>query len=218
MTEVNRSTQLTFDEVHDTQFIYRQLLDAMARPGKVNDIGSAVAHMTGNNRISQSFAGLAITLLDQEVTFSTVMANNDSAIAFIQSRTFCPHVSFNVADYVFVDRFVSDEQVTEIMSQVKQGTLIDPHLSATVLLAVEDLKEVRDVTSGDQKGTMYTLKGPGIEHEKHVFIEGMSAHWWKMRQETNQEYPLGVDMIIVSDNDEILAIPRTTMVEIKGVE
>ena len=57
-----------FDEVFDTQAVFRLLLEAMANPTRVVSIAAQKEKLFGNY---SAFLVLGMTLLDNEVTFST---------------------------------------------------------------------------------------------------------------------------------------------------
>ena len=54
------------------------------------------------------------------------------------------------------------------------------------------------------------LQGPGIETAENVQIAA-SELWMIDRAAANQEYPLGVDMILIDRHRNMMCLPRTTM-------
>ena len=67
---------------------------------------------------------------------------------------------------------------------------------------------------GAEIGSGYPLllKGPGIQSEMTLLINGISAAFWELRKEKNQ-YPFGWDIFLVG-NDQVVGLPRTTDVEV----
>ena len=86
----------------------------------------------------------------------------------------------------------------------KLGTLPSPDFSATLILKVECI--------GDGH-TQLVLKGPGINGITKVTLRGLHSNWMEHREDWNCAFPLGVDMII-TDNERLVALPRTTHVEV----
>lgn len=204
MTKVKQSS---FHNVHDTQAIYRALLDTMARPGKINNISQQCDRLEVPDSLPTILAGLAYTLLDREVTFSVVGEALTEAEQYLHWQTFSPIRSLDVSDYVFVLQTISPEEVEALMNSVKRGTLEDPHLSATIFVMVEALCEQ------ETEGLTLDLKGPGINGVKTVTLQGLPDTWFKMREKVNEEYPLGVDIIFATEAGDLLALPRTTITE-----
>ena len=61
-----------------------------------------------------------------------------------------------------------------------------------------------------------TLEGPGIANTENVEIAG-SEYWMDARAEANKEYPLGVDMILIDRQSNIMCLPRTTIIHDREV-
>ena len=90
--------------------------------------------------------------------------------------------------------------IREAFTKGKIGTLRDPQQSATIIMETERL-------SNDPQ---LTLQGPGIAKTETVEITA-SEMWKKERAAVNQEYPLGVDMIFIDRQNNMMCLPRTTM-------
>lgn len=82
------------------------------------------------------------------------------------------------------------------------GTLESPDHGATVLLVVESL--------GD--GQPLRLSGPGVDGVLETAVGGLDPAWLEAREVWNAAFPLGVEMLLLAQND-ILALPRTTRIE-----
>jgi alpha-D-ribose 1-methylphosphonate 5-triphosphate synthase subunit PhnH len=207
MTKVEQNT---FDMVHGTQQIYRKLLDCMARPGKVQNICDAT-NMIECDGISPALVGIALTLTNQEVTFHVISNEGKEARQFLHRKTFSKHEGIAKAQYIFIQDQLDEGQICEVMYEVNPGTLTDPHNSTTMIFHVKHLSAHGDT------GLRLKLSGPGIKERKTCYIDGLLAAWLRERQIVNREFPLGVDMIFVSESGDIVALPRTTSVESEGV-
>jgi alpha-D-ribose 1-methylphosphonate 5-triphosphate synthase subunit PhnH len=196
-----------FDAVNNTQQIYRKLLDCMARPGKVNSIEPYLVQDDHESLFSKPLLSLAYTLVDREVSFHVISDLKEKAEQYIYWQTFSQAAELREAHYVFIGKQLSDSEIQSVMNEVKAGTLEDPHLSATILIQVNTLTD----SPGD--GMKLKLTGPGIQGTRYVYADGLPSAWITERKKINSEFPMGVDMILTTSSGEIMAIPRTTVIE-----
>ncbi|RSK55184.1 phosphonate C-P lyase system protein PhnH [Bacillus canaveralius] len=200
-----------FDMIHGTQMIYRKLLDCMARPGKINNILEAISNIEDACLFSPSLRGLAYTLVDREVRFYIEADRKQEVEQDIQWKTFSTTADYVQADYLFFDHAPESAAIHELVEQVKRGTLEDPHLSATLLLNVKSISDLPG------EGRSLVLQGPGIKETTTVFVEGLALDWIEARRKVNGEFPLGVDMVLTTRTGDVIAIPRTTVIESEGI-
>lgn len=88
-------------------------------------------------------------------------------------------------------------KLSAILVQAKCGTLVDPHKSATLL--------IRD---NAEKAETCTLYGPGIDGETELCCSETVCQALRLREQQAYEYPMGVDLIFVTDSGNITCIPR----------
>ncbi len=207
MTKVD----LMFNDVHDTQQIYRKLLDCMARPGKLNSIEPFVQSLEHGDLLPKPLLSLAYTLVDREVSFHVISDQTENIQKYIHWQTFSPYADLHEADYVFIGKQLCNDEIGDLMKRLMIGTLEDPHLSATILIAVNAL------TEGPGDGVKLRISGPGIQGVKEVYADGLPIAWIEERNKLNSEFPLGIDMILTTDTGEMMAIPRTTMIESEAI-
>ncbi|WP_332239116.1 phosphonate C-P lyase system protein PhnH [Sporolactobacillus sp. KGMB 08714] len=200
-----------FDEVRDTQIVFRQLLDCMARPGKINSVSPFLRKIGTQLPCSPRMFMIASILLDYEVGFHLISAGKIDAFHFIEWRTRSRHVAINQADYLLVDAAVDARAIDEIMDTVRTGTLQSPERSATLILGVDGLSDRAGLPLA------LTLKGPGIKEKRRLFIAGMDKEWLEKRKQVNKEYPTGCDFILMTAAGEMAALPRTTFIESEGL-
>lgn len=195
---------MRFDAVHDTQRIYRALLDAMSFPGTVREIGPAVCKLDGSAAACPAAAGIALTLLDGEVSHAVRMTEATALSDYIRKMTFSPSVPPEQADYVFADGWLEEAEIRSLFERISRGTHEAPELGATLLLRVSGLGG-----SGERK---WTLSGPGIADSVECCVAGLNERWLFEREKANAEYPVGVDMILFTDDGLVTALPRTTTI------
>lgn len=192
---------MTFDSVHDVQQAFRKLVDAMSRPGLVADLKAQADKLDPDGPCRPSTLLMAIMLLDPEVTFHVHSRREAEAAELFRGLTNARTAPADEADFVFVLRDAADDRLDEAIRQAKSGDLIDPHLSATLIV------EAETVAAGDD----LRLTGPGIDGETGVRI-GTGGGWLAARAEKNREYPMGIDMIFVDSEHRAVCLPRTTQI------
>lgn len=189
--------QTAEETVHTAQQIFRIVLDALSRPGKVQKL-TTDAHYAGE--LYPETMEIARTLLDGEVSF--YVANQEKATEDeLKIWTLATSKSSQEADFIFLPKNTTIEQKVEVMKQAKKGTLLYPNESATVVIECEELTDE----------TVYKLEGPGIKDSHGCSISG-AQEWINAREEKNQEYPLGVDLFCIDKSGHLIGLPRTTRV------
>jgi len=167
---------------------YRILLDAMSHPGRRYSV------TTQREEAPMALAILA-TLLDAEVSLADphgLLKNEDSFM--LQAKS----LGTDQADYILCDGSLIPD------FEPKLGTLPSPDQSATLILVVDKI---------GQGNINLKLEGPGIAENEKLAMSGIEPHWFSRREDWVCSFPLGVDFIVVDDT-QIIAIPRTTKVEL----
>ncbi len=162
------------------QTVFRQLMRAFSFPGRIQTL-------TEGEALTQTLA----TLVDREATLADPQNLLDAlTLQRLQARMTGPeHAQFIVADGSAPPLF-----------EPCLGTLESPEGGATILLWVTAL--------GD--GAQWQLTGPGIATTQALAISGLNPAWLARRQDWNEGFPLGVDLILV-DTNSVVALPRTTL-------
>ncbi|MHB9102546.1 MAG: phosphonate C-P lyase system protein PhnH [Sulfuricella sp.] len=170
------------------QALFREMLEAMARPGTVRDL----AHpLEGANALR----GLLTTLMDGSTTLADPHGLvHDADRVLLQAALDMPERARFVA--------VSGERAPDF--QPALGTLASPELGATLVIVVTDLSA----------GSLtLDLTGPGVESARRLACAGLHPDWIAAREEWNADFPLGVDLILV-DKTKLVAMPRTTRINV----
>lgn len=198
---------MNLDVVHDIQTVYRKLVTATSRPGTLVVLEREAKTLDVQMECLNSTILLALTVLDPEVTFNVIAKEEEAVSRMINQLTYSKPVDLPEADFIFILHDASEEQMKEAMTKAKVGNLLNPHESAMIIL------EVPDVTKGDSM----ILSGPGIQEESFISLPNVSA-WLGVRNEKNIEFPLGIDMYFVDQQDRLIALPRTTQIKENGGE
>ena len=190
------SKKHNFDIVFDSQKVFRLVLEAMSNPSRIVSIKECADKLFGNRA---AFLALAMTLLDNEVSFSA--CDNQPLSNDIASLTLAKRDEVNAADFVFVD---NPKDMETVIENVKCGTLDEPHKSATIVILNDDVPV-----------NPLTLWGPGIYGRIDINTSTTVKNAIKLRDAQHYEYPQGIDLLFVTSSGDLFAIPRLTRMEAK---
>lgn len=169
------------------QQIFRQLMEAMSRPGLIIDLSSWLENFNSD-------LGVLATLLDAEVG----LADHHN----ILPDEHWPMLQARESDAEQADYILCDGQRAPDFSP-KLGSLSCPDQSATLIFRVLNFEE---------EGLKLKLTGPGIQQKTEVAIAGLHGAWLQNRALWIEAFPMGVDCIF-TDRTSVMALPRTTKVE-----
>lgn len=190
---------MRLDPVHDLQRVFRKLLAATASPGAVVELADEAKLLDLELPLNKGIVLVALVLLDAEASFC--LSTPDSAgtrAQAISQMTYSRQAPRGEADFLFA---LGAEGAVQAIADAKAGTLVDPHLGATIVVEVESLRE----------GGPLELSGPGIEASSRLEV-GLDPSWIAARASKNLEFPLGVDLIFVDRHFRLAALPRTTRI------
>ncbi len=189
-----------FDPVYSSQRLFRQLLDCMARPGKIAELRG----FEGGPRDFLYVGALALTLLDGETTFAAPEPGWEEFVSFCKFYTGSRLVAPEQADFVFI----SGVQPVPELRQVCRGNLLFPDQGATVICCVNAIYPGAFQPAGE--GIVLRLRGPGVPGEQELTVAGLARENLACLEELNSEFPLGVDTILVSLQGQLACIPRSS--------
>lgn len=181
-----------FDEVFDSQKMFRILLEATANPTRQINIHAFAEKLFGSY---PQLLAIAMTLLDNEVTFNT--CENQTLAEEITLLTHATAANMDQADYIFVSE---KEHLKNAIETAKCGTLPNPHLGATIIVQLSD-EEYESIE----------LFGAGIQASITLKMQKTAVEGIHIRDAQAYEYPCGIDLIFVSKNGELFCIPRLTL-------
>lgn len=187
-----------FDFVHDGQKVFRQILDAMSNPGQIKNIKEQAVKF---NKEAKVLMAIGCTLLDNEVTM--YVEKNQGLQNILEELTLCEKTEFEKADYIFLSSELNYGSITEMMKNCKRGTYEDPQQSALFILLCDSFNEE----------TTMTLTGPGIDNRLTIKTGEYIKNIITIRQGLYMEYPLGIDLLFVDKEGNLLGIPRLCNIE-----
>jgi len=191
-------TELNYDIVFDAQEHFRLLLDSMSRPGKINTFPASEIFPPEGLTRGAALTGFA--LLNADATYFISGGNAENIADYLLINTAAQQAEISVADYVFILEGYFDES----LSGARIGVPTYPEDSATFVIGCE-------LISGNPHGNslQFNLKGPGVNGEAGVFVSGVNPELLDFVKEQNSEYPLGIDLILTDDSNNLICIPRS---------
>lgn len=184
------------DPVHDSQRVFRTVLDAMSRPGRIVSLPLAPL---GPGPLSFAATSLLLTLADRDTPVWLGSDINTAGLRdFLRFHAGCPIVT-GVADATFA---MASARNLPPLDGLDVGTDTYPDRAATLIVDVPALD-----------GGIATLwRGPGIESVQPVAIAGIDAGFWSAWSLNHALYPCGVDIVFTAGN-RLCALPRSIAVE-----
>ena len=197
-----------FDLIHDSRRAFRTLMMSLAFPGVIRKLNPVplVINPPAIGFILQPF----LTLLDLEVTFHVHATDDDvrkEVSRYIEVNTHSMSANLDRADFVLC----LSPSLNGKFETVKQGTLPNPHQSATVFYFV---KKITDHPHGGD--VSFCLSGPGIRSKQVVYIDGMDPDEPEQWRQNRTQYPMGADIYLVSHSGKIIGIPRSVNIKTLG--
>lgn len=185
------------DPVHGAQQAFRQILQAMARPGTILDCGG---ELDPPEALSPAMAAVCLTLADADapVWLAPALAG-DAARGYLKFHCNAPILP-DPAQASFV---LSDAAGMPALDACAQGSDRYPDRSATLVVEVPRL-------AGDGPGA-WTLEGPGIAETASLATEGLPGDFAARWRDNAAAFPCGVDLILTHGRT-LAALPRTTRI------
>ena len=186
------------DPVHDTQAVFRTLLDALSRPGTVGVVETGLPEMRATRAEFAAFAAL-LTLCDYATP--VWLAQADTALgSALRFHTSAPLVD-EPGEAAFA--YIHDAGAIPALESFALGEAESPEHSVTLLIRVEALTG----------GTPVVLSGPGIQHTTTIAPVGLPEHFWRERAALAPLFPCGIDCYLVCGST-LIGLPRTTQAKV----
>jgi alpha-D-ribose 1-methylphosphonate 5-triphosphate synthase subunit PhnH len=201
-TSQNNTTELLpgFEHAaYDSNAVFRVLLDAMSRPGRIYDLPLEIAAPNGLNATTTAKL-LAMADMDTSIWLSPSCATK-AASDHLKFHCGCP-ITSDAKDADFAVADIKDD--LSFITDLSMGNAEYPDQSATLILMVDDISDAPSMI----------LSGPGIKDRHSLSVSGLPAHFHTWRSENHHSFPCGVDVIFASPT-KIAALSRTTRIEVK---
>jgi alpha-D-ribose 1-methylphosphonate 5-triphosphate synthase subunit PhnH len=187
------------DVVHDSQAVFRALLDALARPGSIVSVDAALAEAAPHGRVQRAAFASLLALADYSTPVH--LPDDDRALGdAVRFHTGAP-LTADPAQAVFA--YLSDARTMPALDTFALGEPESPESAATLFIQVDSLDE----------GPPLTWRGPGIRESRTVAIGGLPPRFWQERAALAPLFPCGIDCYFVAGGS-LVGLPRTTHVEV----
>jgi alpha-D-ribose 1-methylphosphonate 5-triphosphate synthase subunit PhnH len=191
------------DTVHDSQRVFRSLLEALSRPGTIQSLdagmpGYAVSQVSSEEGVPLAAFAALLALAD----FSTPVHLPPECRALADAVRF--HTGAPVTDDPAQAAFayIHDAASLPPLASFSTGEPETPQDAAMLFIRVDSLTE----------GTPRVWRGPGIRDQETVRIAGLPDRFWTEHQALAARFPCGIDCYLVADGS-LIGLPRTTRVE-----
>jgi len=187
--------------VFQAQEVFRAVMDAMARPGKII---SFEANVIPPKALTPIVAAIACSLCDADTTiFLDDPLNETTGVEqWLLFHTGAPTTrSASMAQFALI----SSPKTMLPLENFARGNQEYPEMSTTLILNLESLKD----------GNPLTLEGPGIKETTSFAPIGLPDHFLDGWQRNRALFPRGVD-VICTDMDGIVCLPRSTTITQAG--
>ena len=181
---------LGIDPVSDTQACFRALVDAMSRPGTVQE-----------TPVTPADHAVLATLVDHEVTCYTPDETVRTALANEGRFTEAPAEEADIVhepDPPGVD-----------CAALSRGTLKEPSNGATIVYRVDGIE--RDTAGTDW--TRLAVTGPGVDGKRRLAVDGVPPGEVETLAAAQSSYPRGIDAVLATGG-RLAALPRSVELEV----
>lgn len=177
------------------QAVFRLVLDAMARPGRIQELSGDLP--SAPKPLNDASFAVALTLLDFE---TLVWLDKKLATPpVVDGLKF--HCGCSIAERVDGAAYaiIGDPATMPPFSDFNLGTPEYPDRAATLVLQIDGL------AGGDG----LALSGPGIKDQARLTVSGLPDHFEQQWRANHLSFPNGVDVILTSGRT-LACLPRTT--------
>ncbi|WP_280176177.1 phosphonate C-P lyase system protein PhnH [Slackia faecicanis] len=179
------------------QRAFRTVMNAFAQPGTIAELRDDAVDAAGARDPLMTLVRLFV---DQAVTFYCC---DDALAERIAVETKARRASQSEALFVVVPAAASACEAG--VGEASAGTLVSPEKGATVFV------ECGRVSATPDEGLAgFEVQGPGVRDVNRFWTD--SDEWERVREGRCDEYPLGIEMILVDGEGRLAAVPRSSSV------
>ncbi len=188
------------DPVHQSQAVFRQVMQAMSRPGTRAKLDLGVKPPEGLDAAAAAFA-LTFLDIDTPVWLSPALSGGETE-TFVRFHCGCP-ITRVPSDSAFA--FVGGDTALARLSAFNPGSEKYPDQSTTLVLAC----------GAFDGGPPLALEGPGIKSVAVISPVGLPATFVEDWRQNQSRFQCGVDLVLTSGS-EAICLPRSIRIELKG--
>ena len=194
-----------FDAI-ESQSVFEVMLDTIARPGTIERLPEPICL-----RLPSVLAPVLV-LADVETRVHVIDTASFVWEEAVTSATGAHTSPVERADLIAVPAEALGH-LSSVLALANPGTAFSPESGARVVIGVHD---IRTHGVGSHAGVQLVLRGPGVDGERSVCIDGISESDVEAWTRTNSRFPAGIDLWFTTEDGRVLGIPRSTRVEISA--
>lgn len=189
------------DPVLDAQSVFRSVMAAMARPGRVQFLDSELSPPAP---LSPGAAAIALALFDYEtpVWLDGPLSGAGEVAQWLRFHTGAP-IAGDPAQAAFA--LIAGAKELPELQTFALGLPDYPDRSTTLIVQVESLSS----------GRALSLTGPGIDGTQDLLVEPLPGDFAQRMIANRSLFPRGVDLLLVTDY-ALAAIPRSAHITEEG--
>ncbi|WP_172137152.1 phosphonate C-P lyase system protein PhnH [Adlercreutzia sp. ZJ473] len=223
MTEEPSRASLREEALHRHQRNFRRVLDACAYPGTVVRLevdARPQAHGAAPAALGEALFEAVSLLVDQATTFCVVDAAHAEATSFIAGETHARPCDAPDADFLVVTSRACSSVARRAVLGARAGDLLAPERGASVIVGCEYVRSFgqslvrRSAPAGARSSKppadlcRVEVRGPGVDGANRFVVDRVD--WALARAERADEFPCGIDVLLVDRDGFAVMVPRTS--------
>ncbi len=220
-------------ELHRRQQAFRSLLDAFAQPGTVHQVALEEPRRTRPIMIDGALEALVRLFVDQAVSFGVADSEPEEAEQYFASETHAKRATCREAEFVVVPARADAETARDAVLEACRGTLISPEKGATAFIGCAHIladsagdshegeasaasaagSELDDMSSKEPLHRV-EVRGPGVRDVNRFAVDRVA--WAEARAARKDEFPCGIEIVLVDAAGNFTAIPRSARLVVDG--
>lgn len=202
-------------DLHRMQETFRSVLDAFAYPGTVHRVEAAPDNPARPTALDPALESIVRLFVDQAVTFAVADVEPDALAAYVTSESHASRASVCDAGFVIVPARADARMATEAVLESCRGTLMAPEKGATLLMGCTRIAEASAATERTEPAMFVVeVRGPGVRDVNRFAVDRIG--WAEARAAREDEFPCGVEMVLVDPSGNLVAVPRSSRVTCVG--
>jgi len=185
------------DGVHDSQGVFRALLEALSRPGTIVSIDAVLRDLRTQGTVPLAVLASLLALADYSTP--VFLQHDDHSLSdAVRFHTGAP-LTTDSKQAVFA--YLHDAASMPSLDAFSLGDAETPENAATLFIRVESL----------ENGPPLLWSGPGMPCPRAVCVAGLPDAFWRERAGLASKFPCGIDCYFVAGG-ALIGLPRTTQV------
>lgn len=195
-----------------SQMVFHTLMEALSRPGTIGQLPVTAPEQDPHGAALLPLLGLSDIMTTLSVVDAQATVNDPDPAATAQQLI--EQVS-RVTSAKIVDpqhaRFALAIGEATNFETLNVGSHWSPETGAMLIQQVPDIC----LDPAHPSATAWRLSGPGIPADSNRMLDcyGLSAAWLQTRNALCDNYPAGVDCLLVTQDGRVTGLPRTTRIQ-----